>query len=59
MGNFKGLVAQRGVDIHIEFWIINHSTMELPNMKKFFENPLVIGTLIILATLLIFELGIG
>jgi hypothetical protein len=53
------LVPQRGVDIHIEFWIADNSTVELPNMKKFFDNPLVIGTLIILATLLIFELGIG
>jgi len=44
MGNFQGLVPQRGVDIHIEFWIINHSTMELPNMKvnpnNFFKREL-------------------
>ena len=53
------MVPERGIHIHDEFWIVDHSTVELPNMKEFFENPLVIGTLIILATLLIFELGIG
>ena len=35
MGDLQGLVPKRGVHIHNEFWIINHSIMELSHMMLF------------------------
>jgi len=59
MGNIQRLVPKRGVNIHNEFWPIDHSTVELPNVKKFLTtNPWMLAIYIVTISLLIFEWGI-
>ena len=59
MGNFQRLVPKRSVNIHNEFWPIDHSTMELSNVKKFLTtNPWMLAIYIVTISLLIFEWGI-
>jgi hypothetical protein len=43
------------------FWPVDDRTVHLYNidMKKFFENPIVLASLVMLVILLMFELGIA
>ena len=59
MGDIQGLVLERGININHVFRIIDDSTMELFDMKKFLtENPFMLAIYIVLFTLLVFEWGI-
>ena len=59
MGDIQGLVLERDININHVFRIIDNSTMELFDMKKFLtENPFMLAIYIVLFTLLVFEWGI-
>ena len=56
MGNIQRLVFKRNINIDNEFWTIVYRIMELPKLKKFFNNPLVLAVGIVFLTLIILEI---